>query len=129
MQIGLWLSIVIAIALFAGLLAPYLFEELHRGKLELGPRLPTGAGDTMPGYSDNPTTGRPPQAPRDHTTLSLRSFHSVVILFSIVLAAGTGSWGLLNHEVLFGAVSLAVALLLVVYWSVFLTTAEDAHVE
>ena len=41
---GLWLALVITVGLLAALLVPYLFEEIKRGKIELGPRLPTGAG-------------------------------------------------------------------------------------
>src|SRR5262245_65957460 len=94
---GLWLALVITVGLLAALLVTYLFEEIKRGKIELGPRLPTGAGDIHPGYRQNPTPGvPPPQAPPPDATLSLRSFHVALIRLSIVLASGTGSWGLIN---------------------------------
>src|SRR5215510_560828 len=119
-NVGLWLGVVITVALVAALLVPYLFEEIRRGKIELGPRLPTGAGDVHPGYRRNPTPGVPtPQAPPPDTTLSLRSFHVVLIWLSIVLASGTGMWGLLNHQVLLGVLSLGVAILLVAYLGFF----------
>jgi hypothetical protein len=117
---GLWLAIVITVGLIAALLVPYLFKEIRRGKIDLGPRLPTGAGDVHPGYRRNPTPGvPPPQAPPPDTTLSLRSFHVVLIWLSIVLASGTGMWGLLNHQVLLGVLSLGVAILLVAYLGYF----------
>ncbi len=127
----LWLGLVIAGALFAGLLVPYLLEELRRGKVELGPRIPTGAGDTRPGYRGNPTPGRPEThaGPDDTSTLSLRSFHLFLISLSIVLATGTGVWGLINHDLVLGAFSLGLALLLVVYGSYFVGKAERAHLE
>jgi hypothetical protein len=119
-NVGLWLGVVITIGLFAALLVPYLFEEIWRGKVDLGPRLPTGAGDVHPGYRGNPTPGVPlPQAPPPDATLSLRSFHVVLIWLSIVLASGTGMWGLLNHQVLLGVLSLGVAILLVAYVGYF----------
>jgi len=119
-NVGLWLAIVITVGLFAALLVPYLFEEIRRGKIELGPRLPTGAGDVHPGYRGNPTPGvPPPQAPPPDATLSLRSFHVVLIWLSIVLASGTGMWGLLNHQILLGVLSLGAAILLVVYLGFF----------
>ena len=117
---GLWLAVVITVGLIAALLVPYLFEEIRRGKIELGPRLPTGAGDVHPGYRQNPTPGVPtPKAPPPDATLSLRSFHVVLIWLSIVLASGTGTWGLLNHQVLLGVLSLGVAILLVAYLGYF----------
>jgi hypothetical protein len=119
-DVGLWLAVVITVGLFAALLVPYLFEEIWRGKIDLGRRLPTGAGDVHPGYRGNPTPGvPPPQAPPRDATLSLRSFHVVLIWLSIVLASGTGTWGLLNHQVLLGVLSLGVAILLVAYVGFF----------
>ena len=122
---GLWLAILITVGLFAALLVPYLFEEIKRGKIELGPRLPTGAGDIHPGNRRNPTPGvPPPQAPPPDATLSLRSFHVVLIWLSIVLASGTGTWGLLNHQVLLGVLSLGLAILLVAYLRYFASEAK-----
>ena len=57
MNIGL--GILIAIGLAVALLVPYLIKEIRRGKVELGPRIPTGAGDTHPGRRDNPAPGQP----------------------------------------------------------------------
>jgi hypothetical protein len=51
-------GIVIAIILAMGLLVPYLIKEI-RGKVELGPRTPTGAGDTHPGRRGDPAPGQP----------------------------------------------------------------------
>src|SRR5262245_49365005 len=122
---GLWLAIVITVGLLCALLLPYLFEEIRRGKIDLGPSLPTGAGDCHPGYRQNPTPGvPPPQAPPPDATLSLRSFHVVLIWLSIVLASGTGMWGLLNHQVLLGVLSLGVAILLVAYLGFFAREAK-----
>ncbi len=53
------LGIVIALALAGALLVPYLIKEIRRGKVELGPRTPTGAGDTHPGRRGNPAPGQP----------------------------------------------------------------------
>ena len=52
-------GIVIAIVLAMGLLVPYLIKEIRRGKVELGPRTPTGAGDTHPGRRGDPAPGQP----------------------------------------------------------------------
>lgn len=128
----LWLGMVIAVALFASLLIPYLFEEIRRGKVELGRRIPTGAGDTQPGYRGNPTPGQQDAQAGPHdpnATLSLRSFHVFLISLSIVLASGTGVWGLFNHYIELGALLLGLALLLVVYGSYFVWKAENVHLE
>jgi len=53
------LGILIAVALAAALLVPYLVKEIRRGKVELGPRTPTGAGDTHPGRRGDPAPGQP----------------------------------------------------------------------
>ena len=55
----LGLGILVAVALAAVLLAPYLMKEIRRGKVELGPRTPTGAGDTHPGRRGDPAPGQP----------------------------------------------------------------------
>lgn len=52
-------GILIAILLAAALLVPYLLKEIRRGKVELGPRVPTGTGDTHPGRRGNPAPGQP----------------------------------------------------------------------
>jgi hypothetical protein len=121
---------VIAGALFAALLIPYLLEEIQRGKVELGPRIPTGAGDTQPGYRGNPAPGQPDAQAGPHdanSMLSLGSFHLILISLSIVLASGTGVWGLFNHFIVLGALLLGLALLLVVYGSYFVWKAENLH--
>ena len=52
-------GIVLAVVLLVGLLVPYLIKEIRRGKVELGPRTPTGAGDTHPGRRGDPAPGQP----------------------------------------------------------------------
>jgi hypothetical protein len=52
-------GIVIALVLAAGLLVPYLVKEIRRGKVELGPRLPTGPSEPNPGRRGNPAPGHP----------------------------------------------------------------------
>ena len=59
LQTELGLGILLAIVLFAALLVPYLLKEIRRGKVELGPRTPTGAGDTHPGRRGDPAPGQP----------------------------------------------------------------------
>ena len=122
----LWLAVFIAAALFACLLIPYLFEEGWRGKIDLGPRFPIGAGDVHPGYRGNPTPGKPvPQALPHRAMLSLRSFHLVLIALSIALASGTGVWGVFNHEVVLGAMSLGVAIVLIAYGRYFVSQEKN----
>ena len=53
------IGIVIALALVAALLVPYLFKEIRRGKARLGPRLPAGASEPHPGRRGNPAPGHP----------------------------------------------------------------------
>ena len=55
----LGLGIVIVIALAVALLIPYLTKEIRRGKVELGPQEPIGAGDIHPGRINNPAPGQP----------------------------------------------------------------------
>ena len=57
MEVGI--GILLVIALFGGLLTPYLVREIRRGKVELGPRTPIGPGDTHPGRRGNPAPGQP----------------------------------------------------------------------
>ena len=59
MQPELFWGLVIALALAAALLVPYLFKEIRKGKIELGPRVPLGAGDTHPGRRGDPAPGQP----------------------------------------------------------------------
>ena len=66
------LGLVIAIIVASLLLGPYLYKEIRRGKVELGPQIkdtnhgvefgaitPTGAGDNHPGTIRNPAPGQP----------------------------------------------------------------------
>lgn len=124
MSTSLWVALIVAIALFGGVLLPYLIEEIRRGKIELGPRLPVGAGDTRPGYSWNPRTA---SLPPERAPLSLRSVHLLFIVLSILVTAGTGVWGLMNRQPVLGGLSLLVAVALVVYASYFLRKIENIH--
>ena len=56
---GLSLGLLVVVVLAAAVLVPYLVKEIRRGKVELGPRVPTGAGDTHPGRRGNPAPGQP----------------------------------------------------------------------
>jgi hypothetical protein len=130
MTTSLLSGLIIALALFCGLLVPYLVEEIKRGKNEVGPRNPIGAADTRPGYRGNPEPGHPMARVRpEGATLSLRSFHVVFISLSIILAAGTGVWALLNRQILLGILALCAALLLIVYETYFLRKTAEAHLE
>jgi hypothetical protein len=51
------IGIVIAIALAAALLVPYLLKEIRKGKVSLGPRLPYGASEPHPGRRGDPAPG------------------------------------------------------------------------
>jgi hypothetical protein len=53
--IGLLLAIVLMVALWV----PYLYKEIRRGKAEVGPHAPVGAGDTHPGRRGDPAPGQP----------------------------------------------------------------------
>jgi hypothetical protein len=55
----LGLGILLALALVAALLVPYLVKEIGKGKVKLGPRTPLGAGDVTPGTTQNPAPGQP----------------------------------------------------------------------
>ncbi len=67
-------GIAIAIVLAAAILAPFLVREIGKGKKQLTPRTPIGAGDATPGRVGNPAPGMPdaqadpysPQAHADH---------------------------------------------------------------
>jgi hypothetical protein len=52
-------GILLALALALAFLVPYLIREIKGGKVELGPRTPTGAGDVRPGTRTNPAPGQP----------------------------------------------------------------------
>jgi hypothetical protein len=70
MNIGL--GILIAIGLAVALLVPYLIKEIRRGKADLGPRIPTGAGDTHPGRRGNPAPGQPDAQADPYSTRAQR---------------------------------------------------------
>ena len=53
------IGILIAIVLAVGLWGPYFWAEIKRGKVETGPRTPTGASDTHPGRRGDPAPGQP----------------------------------------------------------------------
>lgn len=60
--------------------------------------------------------------------LSLKSFHLFFILVSIVLAAGFGTWCVKHAFVWTGVLSLAAAVLLVVYEGYFVGKTERTHI-
>jgi hypothetical protein len=66
------LAIIVGIVVFAAILVPYLYKEIRRGKVELGPELkqtshgvefgaitPTGSGDNHAGNRQNPAPDQP----------------------------------------------------------------------
>ena len=55
LTVGTLVVLVLAIAL----LVPYLVKELRKGKVELGPRAPTGESEPHPGRRGNPAPGHP----------------------------------------------------------------------
>ena len=52
-------GILIALALAAVLLVPFLFKEIRKGKARLGPSLPPGASEPHPGRRGDPAPGHP----------------------------------------------------------------------
>ena len=65
-------ALILGVALFGGILTPFLYKEIRRGKVELGPELketnhgvefgaitPTGTGDRHAGSKRNPAPGQP----------------------------------------------------------------------
>jgi hypothetical protein len=52
-------GILVAVALAAVLLVPYLWKEIRKGKVSLGPRLPDGASEPHPGRRGDPAPGHP----------------------------------------------------------------------
>ena len=52
-------GIVISLILAAVLLTPFLIREIGKGKKQLTPRTPIGAGDASPGRRGNPAPGMP----------------------------------------------------------------------
>jgi hypothetical protein len=53
------IGIIISLALAAALLVPYLFKEIRKGKVSLGPVLPDGAAEPHPGRRGDPAPGHP----------------------------------------------------------------------
>ena len=53
------IGIIIVLALAAALLVPFLFKEIRKGKVSLGPRLPDGASEPNPGRRGDPAPGHP----------------------------------------------------------------------
>ncbi len=56
---GLSFAVILTFALALGLWGPYLYKEIWRGKVQLGPRTAPGAGDVHPGRLGNPAPGQP----------------------------------------------------------------------
>jgi hypothetical protein len=52
-------AVFLAIVLAVGFWVPYLYKEIRRGKAQVGPGTPVGAGNTHPGGLDNPAPGQP----------------------------------------------------------------------
>jgi hypothetical protein len=61
------------------------------------------------------------------SVLSLKSIHLGFIAIAIVLTAGFGVWGLLNHYPIEGSISLIVGALLVIYDAYFAGAARRMH--
>jgi hypothetical protein len=64
-------GIVIVLVVVAALLVPFLVREIKKGKAELKPGTPYGAGDVTPGRRSNPAPGQPdaqadPWSPEAH---------------------------------------------------------------
>ena len=53
------IGIIVALALAATLLVPYLLKEIRKGKVNLGPNIPDGTGDTYAGRRGDPAPGHP----------------------------------------------------------------------
>jgi hypothetical protein len=65
-------AVILGIVVFCGILGPFLYKEIRRGKVELGPELketnhgivygaitPTGTGDNHAGTRKNPAPDQP----------------------------------------------------------------------
>ena len=59
LQSYLGIGILVALVLATALLVPYLVKEIRKGKVELGPRLPTGPSEPHPGRRGDPAPGHP----------------------------------------------------------------------
>jgi hypothetical protein len=60
--------------------------------------------------------------------MSLKWFHVVFISLSMLVSLGFGVWGLFNHHIVLGVVSLAASAALVVYGNYFLGKARKLGV-
>ena len=58
-QSYLTIGILVALALATVLLVPFLIKEIRKGKVELGPRFPTGPSETHPGRRGDPAPDHP----------------------------------------------------------------------
>jgi len=65
-------GIVVVIVLMAGLLVPFLYKEIRRGKADLGPRQPLGVGEPRVGTTANPAPGQPDGKPDPYSDSAQR---------------------------------------------------------
>jgi hypothetical protein len=56
---AMFVGIVVSLGLAAALLVPYLMKEIRKGKVNLGPSIPDGTGDTYAGRRGDPAPGHP----------------------------------------------------------------------
>ena len=56
--------------------------------------------------------------------MSLKWFHIVFVSLSVVTSIGFGLWGLFNHHVVLGVLSLAASAVLCVYGNYFIAKAR-----
>lgn len=87
---GTGLEILAGIVLFCGLIVPFLYKEIRRGKAELGPQVkstshgikfgpvtPAGIGDNHPGTRRNPAPGQPDGQANPYGALARRNAAAV----------------------------------------------------
>ena len=65
-------GIVVVIVLFVGVLGPFLYKEIRRGKADLGPRLPLGVGEPRTGTRFDPAPGQPDGQPDPYSPSAQR---------------------------------------------------------
>jgi len=51
-------GIVVALLLGCGILLPFLYREIVKGKRQITPQTPIGSGDARPGRPGNPAPGQ-----------------------------------------------------------------------
>ena len=56
---AMFVGIILSLGLAAALLVPYLLKEIRKGKVNLGPNIPDGTGDTYAGRRGDPAPGHP----------------------------------------------------------------------